>query len=144
MSVQIAPLLLSNDRESFTLLFHSFGQAQDHMTRMKILTQEILRAFTKQGNTDNMEPTAIKIICKFFNPTGVGTWYCYEYDGNDRMWCFAELGDKAYAECGTASMKELQELQLPHGLKIERDKFFPIGKYTLQEVMDKIKAGGSY
>lgn len=109
---------------------------------MILITKEIEKAFEKQGSTAEMDMDEIKIICKLFNPVGAETWYLYEKEDSDVYWCFVNLGDPTYAECGTVSLNELKSLTLPLGLKIERDRHFPIGKYTLKEVYDKIKAGG--
>lgn len=108
---------------------------------MKLLTKEILNAFKKQGDTSEKTAEKIKVIAKFFNPTGAGTWYLYEYDGYDIFWCFANLGDRDCAECGTVSLSELKTFRGRFGLGIERDMSFPIGRYTLQEIIDKIKQG---
>ena len=37
---------------------------------------------------------------------------------------------------GPVSLKELRELQLPMGLTVERDKWFPTNEYTLQDIME--------
>jgi len=107
------------------------------------MTKEIERAFERQGDTSRKSADEIKVIAKWFNPTGVGTWYCYEYDREDNtMWCFVEMGDPRFAESGRVSVDELQSFRGRWGLGIERDKLFPIGKYTLSEVRDKIRSGG--
>lgn len=56
--------------------------------------------------------------------------------------CFANLGDPEMAECGTVSMSELLEFKGMFGLGIERDKFFKPLSITLEEVINKVKAGG--
>lgn len=102
---------------------------------MKLLTKEILDAFKKQGDTSNKKASDIKIVVKYFNSTGAGTWYCYEYDPENKIFmCFANLIGDDCAECGSLSLKELESLRLPFGLTIERDLYF--GKHTLQEVID--------
>jgi len=104
---------------------------------MELLTKEILEAFKKQGDTSQKHVEEIKIICKYFNPVGAGTWYCYEYNKEEKIfWCFADLGMPDCAECGTVSLEELMNLELPFELKIERDMYFPIGEYTLKEIID--------
>ena len=109
---------------------------------MELITQAIEKAFQKQGETSQMKPEDIKIICKLFNPTGTGTWYLYEKeDDNDICWCFANLGDARFAECGTVSLNELKSFKGTFGLGIERDRSFDPGDKTLQEVIDIIKDG---
>jgi len=111
---------------------------------MKIITKEIQNAFDKQGETAQMPPSDIVVICKLFNPTGAGTWYLYEQDrvNPDIYWCFANLGDTYLAECGTVSLSELMSVRLPLGLSIERDMQFPVGKMILADVISKVKSGG--
>jgi hypothetical protein len=129
-------MVLHHLKQSY-LVYYTLG-GRGHM---KLLTKEILEAFKKQGSTAHKKPEDIKIIVKYFNPAGAGTWYCYEYDPKDRIfWCFANLGDPMFAECGTLSLDELESITLPLGLSIERDLHF--GKHTLKEVMDTIQNGG--
>lgn len=103
----------------------------------KLLTKSVIKDFEKQGDTSQKKAADIKVICKLFNPVGAGTWWLYERIDDDVFMCFAELGDPTFAECGTVSMSELINLNLPFGLKIERDKYFT--KKTLQEVIDSVK-----
>lgn len=68
--------------------------------------------------------------------------YCYEYEEEERvLWAFANLGDARFAECGAVSLDELEELKLPMRLKIERDREFEVGKYSLKEIMEQVKNG---
>ena len=109
---------------------------------MKILTQEILDAFAKQGDTSQKSAKDIKIVLKLFNPTGAGTWYLYEKLDDDVYMCFANLDDPEMAECGTVSMSELLDFKGMFGLGIERDKFFKPLSRTLEEVINIVKSGG--
>ena len=109
---------------------------------MKLLTREILNAFTKQGYTGDRKCNDIKVICKFFNPVGAGSWYLYEYYPEDRIFMgYVNLMGADCAECGSVSLDELEQLKLPMGLSIERDMSFPIAKYTVQEIIDKVQCG---
>ncbi len=109
---------------------------------MLIITKEIEAAFAKQGDTSSKSMKDIKIVLKLFNPAGGQTWYLYEKLDDDVYMCFANLGDSEMAECGTVSMSELMSLRLPFGLHVERDKFFKPLSISLEEVYNKIKAGG--
>ena len=109
---------------------------------MKILTQEVLNAFKKQGKTGNKSAKDIKIVLKLFSPVGAATWYIYEKETDDIYWAFVNLGDIDCAECGTVSMSELMALRLPFGLHIERDMYFKPLSMSLEEVMNKVKSGG--
>lgn len=102
---------------------------------MKLLTKEILNAFKKQGDTSNMQPDKIKIIAKFFNPAGAGTWYATEYDEKERIFFgFASIFNDWNDELGTFSLDELEEYKGPLGIGIERDRFF--GDHYLIEVLE--------
>ena len=103
---------------------------------MKLLTKKILSAFKKQGDTTQKSCKNTKIITKFFNPCGAETWYAIEYDPKTKMFYgFVRIFNRCN-EFGDFSLKKLKSIKLPCGLKIERDKFFEIGKYTLKEIMD--------
>jgi hypothetical protein len=108
---------------------------------MKIVTKEMEKAFAKQGYTGDKSAKDIKIVMKLFNPAGAGTWYLYEKEDDDTYWCFANLGDPMFAECGRVSLSELLNVRLPFGLRIERDLYFPPLCITLQDVMDRVRNG---
>ena len=75
-----------------------------------------------------------KVVVKLFNPIGVGTWWLSSVDPtNELAYGVCELHEKEY---GPVSLKELRELQLPFGLTVERDKWFPTNEYTLQDIMN--------
>jgi hypothetical protein len=80
-----------------------------------------------------------KAVIKLFNPTGLGTWYASEYDPETRI-AFG-VADLGFPEMGSFAMHELEELKLPFGLKIERDRSFPENKYTLTECLELCKNG---
>ena len=109
---------------------------------MKIITKAIENAFIKQGDTSQKSMEDINIVMKLFNPVGAQTWYLYEHIEDDIYMCFANLGDPICAELGTVSLDELMSLELPFGLKIERDMHFEPLKHNLKKVYDQVKAGG--
>ncbi len=45
---------------------------------MKLLTKEIKKQLPKIYETESVKLKDKKIICKFFNPCGAGTWYAVE------------------------------------------------------------------
>ena len=109
---------------------------------MKILTKEVLDAFTKQGRTGNKSAKDIKIVMKLFNPVGAGTWYLYEKEDDDIYWGFVNLGDPEMSECGTVSMTELMNFRGRFGLGIERDMHFKPLSMSLEEVRNIVESGG--
>ena len=49
---------------------------------MKLMTKALERRFKEVGSQDEVKDPII--IARFFNPTGVGTWYASEYDPENR------------------------------------------------------------
>jgi len=99
---------------------------------MELLTPELRAQLIANGRTpDTDRPPA----CKFFNPTGAGTWLITHADPDepDRLACLADLGF-GFPELGYVSLAELQSFEGPFGLGIERDIFFdaehPISIYA--------------
>lgn len=99
---------------------------------MKLITKEIEKKFEKfplysqDGKGLNAE-----VLVKFFNPTGVGTWYITEAnkleDGDYEMFGYCHLGDDENAEFGNVLLSDLEDIKLPYGLKIERDMYLENG-----------------
>ena len=95
---------------------------------MKLLTKEIETLLEKHpfGSQDNTLPFEKKVLVKFFNPYGVGTWIIVEAEKqDDGDWLMFGLAEIGYGyEWGYVSFEELNELRVPpFGLPIERDKY---------------------
>ena len=91
---------------------------------MKLLTAQIVKKLEKTPiySTEGVELQEKKVICKFFNPIGSGTWYVFE--GNkieNGDWEFFGVVDLLDKEMGYFLLSDLQKIELPFGLKIERD-----------------------
>lgn len=90
---------------------------------MKLLTKPLLKYFQKIGNqSENADPL---VICKFFNPTGAGTWYATEFDEENGIFfgyvsIFGDWND----EWGNFALSELESFRWKFGLGIERDIHF--------------------
>ena len=97
---------------------------------MKLLTKDIEEKLKEYplGSQDGKLGNS-KVIAKFFNPTGVGTWYIIEgkllENGDAEMFGYCNLGDDELAEFGTVMLSELESIQLPMGMTIERDLYIP-------------------
>ena len=90
---------------------------------MKLLTKEILKRFEEVGSQEN-KPDPL-IICKFFNPTGAGTWYATEYDPKTKeFFGYVSIFGDHNDELGYFSLEELENYQGTFGLGIERDLHF--------------------
>ena len=88
---------------------------------MKLLTKELEKRFKEVGDQSN-ESNPI-VIAKLFNPCGSGTWYLTEYDPKTRI-AFGYVTGLGTNEWGSISIEELENVNLPFGLKIERDLYF--------------------
>lgn len=86
---------------------------------MKLLTAEIIKKLPPLGSKDHETDPVVQV--KFFCPWNHWTWYGWEFDGEDIMWGWV-YGD--FPELGTFSVSELESIQGPMGLKIERDLHF--------------------
>jgi len=95
---------------------------------MKLMTKELEKEFEKYplGSQDGLGGDAI-VIAKYFNPVGVGTWFITEGnkldDGDYEMFGYCHLGDDDLAELGYVRLSELENINLPFGMKIERDLY---------------------
>lgn len=104
---------------------------------MKLITKEIEEAIKKTpyGSTENVELDDKKVIARFFNPTGAGTWYVLEDDDWENGRVVFGAATLGYGlELGSISIDELESLKLPLGLRIERDKSVEPFKSTLGEL----------
>lgn len=95
---------------------------------MKLITKELEQLFSKYPfhSQENRGGDA-RVLVKYFNPTGVGTWYITEAekesDGKYEFFGYCHLGDDEFAELGYVSQEELESIRLPFGLTIERDLY---------------------
>lgn len=95
---------------------------------MKLMTKELEKEFEKYplGSQDGLLGQA-KVIAKFFNPMGVGTWFITEAEkqenGDYEMLGYCHLGDDELAEFGYVMLSELQAIKGPLGMGIERDLY---------------------
>lgn len=88
---------------------------------MKLMTKELERRFEKIGNQSEIENPVV--VAKYFNPVGSATWYATEYDPQTKI-CYGYVTGMYADEWGTFSLTEFELVQLPFGMKIERDLYF--------------------
>ena len=86
---------------------------------MKLLTKELLEKFKKTWKQEWDNPL---VICKFFNPTWVGTWFATEF--NEEEWIFFWFVDLLEKEWWYFSLSELQNYKWRFWLGIEREIYF--------------------
>ena len=98
---------------------------------MKLITKEIMTKLKKARKVSMKN----KPYLKLFNPCGAATWLITEIDEDENlMFGLCDLG-MGYPELGYVSLEELKVLELPFGLKIERDAWFEADK-TIGEYAD--------
>ncbi len=86
---------------------------------MKLLTAELREKIPQIRSQENEDNPMVQ--AKFFTPWSSWTWYVIEFDGEDDFFGYV---DGHEAELGYFSLKELEEIQGPFGLGIERDIWF--------------------
>ena len=88
---------------------------------MKLLTQEIRRKLPALYATENMAAADAVAVLKLFCPWSSWTWYATEgaQEGDDFI--FFGLVEGHVKELGYFSLRELEEVRGPLGLRIERD-----------------------
>lgn len=104
---------------------------------MKLITKEIEEAIknTPYASTEHVERDDKKVIARFFNPIGAGTWYVLENDRWDDGRVVFGAATLGYGlELGSISIDELENLKLPLGMRIERDISVVPLKRTLGEL----------
>ena len=109
---------------------------------MKLLTKAIKeKLIANHKNQDKEFSKEFKVVVKFFNPYGRGTWYLSELDPETNIAYGLCVLD--YNELGYVSLDELSEYKGPLGLGIERDKYFSSNKYTPRECKQFHKSKGA-
>ena len=88
---------------------------------MKLITETLIKRFAEVGRQENVPDPLV--IAKFFNPAGSGSWWATEYNP-ERNECFGFVTGLQFDEWGYFSIDELEVLNLPFGLTIERNIHF--------------------
>jgi len=103
---------------------------------MMLLRKSDLAALEKNRGVPSPKP-----VVKFFNPCGAATWLIADIDEDgDTLFGLCDLG-MGCPELGYVSLRELENLRLPFGLKIERDRSFKASK-SLLEYANEASANG--
>lgn len=105
---------------------------------MELFTDEIIEKLMAQYDKGSHLEIQ-EVVCKIFNPYGLGTWYCINMDPTDRdyIWCIAHLYEW---EIGSVLRSELESITMDeHGMELERDLYWkPI---NAKDCWDRIQAG---
>ena len=90
---------------------------------MKIVTDEfevLFKDYPLYSQENEKDPL---VICKLFDPCGSATWYLTEYDPVEKI-AFSFVTGMTADEFGYTSLIELESIERPFGLTIERDLYF--------------------
>lgn len=92
---------------------------------MKLLTEEIIRKFRSFPIGSQQEKGMnAKVLVKYFNPIGAGTWLITEAEQqSDGDWLLFGYCHICEWEWGSLLLSELENIQLPFDLRIERDLY---------------------
>lgn len=91
--------------------------------RQKLITKEIAEKIPPLYGQEKVKDPVVYL--KLFNPVGRGTWYITEWDGEDTFFGYCDpFGDPSCAELGYVSKAEMESIELPFGMYIERDAWF--------------------
>ena len=92
---------------------------------MILVTPELRERLLSNGRRRGLNHVP---VVKFFNPLGIGTWLATELEEDgDTLFGLADLG---YSELGSFNLAEMQSLELPLSMGIERDILFK-GEFPL-------------
>ena len=106
--------------------------ANNKIRGMKLLTQELRRKLPPLDSQDSKGGKAVAWV-KYFTPSGSWTWYGVQFDGEDT---FFGLVDGHFKELGYFSLSELESVNGPMGLPIERDLYWQ--PKTLEEIAPEL------
>lgn len=90
----------------------------DRRRRHKLMTDELRKQLPKlYAQENNSDPM---VVVKFFSPYSQAVWYVTEFDGEDTMFGWADLGF-GQGELGYISLSELSEVNRNGLPLVERD-----------------------
>ena len=90
---------------------------------MKLITEEFEKLFEEYPLYKQEDEKDPLVVAKLFDPVGAGTWYLTEYDPEQKI-AFGYVTGLQVDEFGYVSLIELESIQRPFGLTIERDLYF--------------------
>ena len=103
---------------------------------MILLPQDLRERLLANGRRRGLDHVP---VVKFFNPLGIGTWLASELDEDgDTLFGLADLGEP---ELGAFSLAEMEAVELPFGLGIERDVLFE-GTFPLSVYAEALRTAG--
>lgn len=108
---------------------------------MKLLTKQIRTKLEANARKTEIEgEDDHRPVVKLFNPAGAATWLLTEIEG-DIAFGLCDLG-MGSPELGSVSITELEAVQGPLGIGIERDMYFTADK-TISQYAAAARVAGS-
>jgi len=102
--------------------------------RQVMLTKPVLKKLPALYANEGKEAEQVKVPLKLFNPQGPQTWYITELDPETKR-AFGYVTGMGFDELGYIDLNELEAIQLPFGMYIERDIHWNMDN-TLAQVMN--------
>ncbi len=102
---------------------------------MKLITKAISDALTATplNSTDGTPTHKKRVLEKFFNCAGIGTWIVFEAEKlADGEWMFFGLADLGCPELGYFKLSDLQGAL---GLRLERDMYSPAHAFVTNGIL---------
>jgi hypothetical protein len=90
---------------------------------MKLITEEFEELFKDYPLYSQEHEDDQLVVAKFFDPCGSATWWITEYDPEQKLG-FGYVTGLVEDEWGYVSLTELESIERPFGLTIERDLYF--------------------
>lgn len=107
---------------------------------MKLITKEIRTKMEANARKTEIEgEDDHRPVVKLFNPAGAATWLLTEIEG-DIAFGLCDLG-MGSPELGSVSITELEAVQGPLGIGIERDQYFTADK-TISQYAEAARSAG--
>jgi len=101
---------------------------------MQLLTEEIKKMLPGLYAIENQDNPIVWV--KFFTPDSCWTWYILEgSEQENEDWLLFAYVERMFNEFGYVSLRELENVRGPLGLKVERDITFaptPISKVLMK------------
>ena len=96
---------------------------------MKLFTDELVELFKDYPLYSQQDEEDPLVVAKFFDPVGSATWYVLELDPVERI-AFSYVVGLQVDEYGYISIDELESIERPFALTLERDLYFVPGRLS--------------
>jgi hypothetical protein len=95
---------------------------------MKLITEEFEKMFVNFPLYSQEREEDPIVVAKLFDPCGSATWYLFEYCPEDKI-AFGYVTGLTENELGYVSLIELESIERPYGLTIERDLYWRVKRF---------------